>query len=58
MFENVQFFRICILKLAKSAIMAPKKLFVKNINMVSKKAEFYADFKFFDADLTNSPEKS
>jgi hypothetical protein len=38
--------------------MTHKKLFVKNINMVSKTAAFYADFKFFDADLTNSPEKS
>ncbi len=52
------FFRICILKFVKSAIMTRKKLFVENINMVSETAEFYADFKFFDADLTNSPEKS
>jgi hypothetical protein len=58
MFEMYSFFRICILKFVKSAIMTRKKFFVKYINVVSKTAEFYADFKFFDADLTNSPEKS
>jgi hypothetical protein len=33
MFENVQFFRKCILRLQKSAIMTQKKIFLKNINM-------------------------
>ncbi len=39
------------LKLAKSAIMTQKFLFVKDINMSTKNAEFYADFQFVDADL-------
>ncbi len=51
MFENVQFFSHLHLKYAKSAIMTQKIFFLKNINMGIKNAEFYADFKFVDADL-------
>ncbi len=43
------------LKFAKSAIMTPKKLFVKNINTGSKKTEFYADFKLVDAGFQKCP---
>jgi hypothetical protein len=35
-FENVQFFSHLHFKIAKSAIMTPKKFFLKNINMVIK----------------------
>ncbi len=54
MFENVQFFSHLHLKYAKSAIMT-QFFFFFNINMVSKNAEFYADFKFVDADLNKCP---
>ncbi len=43
------------LKYAKSAIKTQKKFFLKNINMGIKNAEFYADFKFVDADLNKCP---
>jgi hypothetical protein len=42
MFENVQFFRICIISLQK-CYYDQKRLFVKNINMGIKNAEFYAN---------------
>jgi hypothetical protein len=42
-------------KYAKSAIMTAKNFFLKNINMGIKNAEFYADFKFVDADLNKCP---
>jgi hypothetical protein len=51
MFENVQFFSHLHLKYTKSANMTQKNFFLKNINMGIKNAEFYADFKFVDADL-------
>jgi hypothetical protein len=37
------------------AIETPKNLSLKNINMGIKNAEFYADFKFLDADLNKCP---
>ena len=37
MFENVQFFSHLHFKIAKSAIMTQKKIFLKNINMGIKK---------------------
>ena len=56
MFENVQFFSHLHFKIAKSAIMTPKNFFLKNIIMgIKKNAEFYADFKFVDADLNKCP---
>jgi hypothetical protein len=55
MFENVQFFSHLHFKIAKSAIMTKKKFFVKISIWVSKNAEFYADFKFVDADLNKFP---
>jgi hypothetical protein len=36
-------------------LIAPKKYFLKNINMGIKNAIFYADFKFVDADLNKCP---
>jgi hypothetical protein len=40
MFENVQFFRICIFKMAKkSAIMTQNCFFLKNINVGIKKTQ-------------------
>ncbi len=45
MFENVQFFRICILSLQK--FYYDKKMFVKNINMGLKKRRILC--KFVDA---------
>ncbi len=53
MFENVQFFSHLHLKYTKSANMTQKNFFVKNINMGIK--QFYADFKFVDADLIKCP---
>ncbi len=53
MFENAQFFRICILRLQK--VLLWPQFFFLNINMGIKKAEFYADFKFVDADLNKCP---
>jgi hypothetical protein len=45
-------------KVAKSAIMYdPNKFFVKNTNMGTKIEEFYADFKFVNADLKKCPFK-
>jgi hypothetical protein len=35
--------------------MTKKKIFLKNITMGIKKKEFYADFKFVDADLNKCP---
>ncbi len=49
MFENVQFFRICILRLQK-VLLWPKNFFLEKHQYGYKKnAEFYADFKFVDA---------
>ncbi len=55
MFENVQFFLHLHLKLAKSALMTQKYFPAKDINIGIKNAEFYADFKFVDADLNKCP---
>ncbi len=49
MFENLQFFSHLHLKYAKSAIMTQK------YHYEYEKAEFYADFKFVDADLNKCP---
>ncbi len=57
MFENVQFFSHLHLKYAKSAIMTQKNVFLKILIWVSKNADFYADFKFVDADLNKCLEK-
>jgi hypothetical protein len=48
------FFSHLHFKIAKSAIMT-QNFFFLNINMVSKNAKFYADFKFVDADLNKCP---
>jgi hypothetical protein len=37
--------------------MIQKNFFFKNINMGIKNAEFFADFKFVDADLNKCPQK-
>ncbi len=55
MFENVQFFSYLHLKYAKSAIMTPKNFSWKISIWVSKKGEFYADFKFVDAGFQKCP---
>jgi hypothetical protein len=39
MFENVQFFSHSHFKIAKSAIMTQKKIFLQNINMGIKKTQ-------------------
>jgi hypothetical protein len=57
MFENVWFFSHLNLKYAKSAIMTQKNFSSKISIWVSKNAEFYADFKFVDADLNKCPQK-
>ncbi len=54
MFENVQFFSHLHIKIAKSAIMTQHFLFEK-YQYGYKNAEFYADFKFVDADLNKCP---
>ncbi len=54
MFENVQFFRICILRLQK-VLLWPKIFFFKYQYGYQINAEFYADFKFIDADLNKCP---
>jgi hypothetical protein len=55
MFENVQFFSHLHFKIAKSAIMTPKNFSEKYQYGYQKNAEFYADFKFVDADLNKCP---
>jgi hypothetical protein len=55
MFENVQFFSHLHLKYAKSANMTQKIFFFKYQYGYQKNAEFYADFKFVDADLNKRP---
>ncbi len=56
MFENVQFFSHLHFKIAKSAIMTQNKFFLEKYHYgYLKKAEFYADFKFVDADLNKRP---
>ncbi len=42
-------------KVCKKCYYDPKKFFLKNINTGIKNAEFYADFKFVDADLNKCP---
>ncbi len=54
MFENVQFFSHLHFKIAKSAIMT-QNFFYKYQYGYQKHAEFYADFKFVDADLNKCP---
>jgi hypothetical protein len=50
MLENVQFFSHLHFKIAKSAIMTPKKFFLEKYQYgYQKNAEFYADFKFVGA---------
>jgi hypothetical protein len=51
MFENVQFFSHLHFKIAKSANMTQKFFWEKYQYGYQKNAEFYADFKFVDADL-------
>ncbi len=56
MFENVQFFSHLHFKIVKSAIMTPKIFFLKKYQYgYQKNVEFYADFKFVDADLNKCP---
>ena len=56
MFVNVPFFSHLHFKIAKSAIMTPKNFFLKNNQYgYQKNPEFYADFKFVDADLNKCP---
>ena len=55
MLENVQFFSHLHLKYAKSANMTQKIFFFKYQYGYQKNAEFYADFKFVDADLNKFP---
>ncbi len=56
MFENVQSFSHLHLKYAKSAFMTQKIFFLeKNQYGYQKNAEFYADFKFFDAGFQKCP---
>jgi hypothetical protein len=56
MFENVQFFSHLHFKIAKSAIMTQKKFFLEKYQYgYQKHTEFYADFKFVDADLNKCP---
>jgi len=55
MFENVQFSSHLHLKYAKSAMMTQKIFFEKYQYGYQKNAEFYADFKFVDADLNKCP---
>ena len=53
--QMYSFFRICILRLQK-VLLWPKFFFLQKISIwVSKNAEFYADFKFVDADLNKCP---
>jgi hypothetical protein len=49
MFENVHFFAVAF-KVCKKCYY-----FVKNNNISVKKAEFYADLKFVDADFNKWP---
>ena len=42
-------------KICKKCNYDPKNFFLKNINMGIKNAEFYADFKFVNADLNKCP---
>ncbi len=56
MSENVQFVSHLHFKNPKSAIMTQKKFFLKNIKMGIKKTQnWFADFKFVDADLNKCP---
>jgi hypothetical protein len=55
MFENVQFFSHLHFKIAKSAIMTQKFFWKKYQYGYQTNAEFYADFKFVDADLNKCP---
>ncbi len=55
MFENVHFFAFAF-KVFKKCKYDPKIFFLKNINMGNQKTQnFYADFKFVDADLNKGP---
>ncbi len=42
-------------KIAKSAIITQKNVFLKNINMGIKNAEFYADFKLSGVGFQKCP---
>ncbi len=55
MVENVQFFSHLHLKFAKSAIITQKKFREKHQYGFKNNTEFYADFKFVDADLNKCP---
>ncbi len=59
MFENVQFFSHLHFKIAKSAIMTKKKIFLKNINMGIKKTQnFMLISDLLMPTYTNAPKKS
>ncbi len=56
MFENVQFFSHLHVKIVKSAIMTQKKFFFEKYQYgYQNNADFYAGFKFVDADLKKCP---
>jgi hypothetical protein len=57
MFEYVQFFSHLHLKYAKSAIMTPKKIFLKNINMDIKKRRILCWFQIRWCRLKQMPLK-
>ncbi len=59
MFENVQFFSQLHLKIAKSAIMTQKKIFLKNINMGIKNTQnFMLISNLLMPAFRNAPNKS
>ncbi len=62
MFENVIFFSDLHLKFTKSAILTPKKLLRKNINMGIKNAQNFMlisnSFKFVDSGFQKCSSKS
>ncbi len=56
MFENVQFFFAFAFKVCIKCYYDPKKIFIEKYqDGYQKNAEFYADFKFVDADLNKCP---
>jgi hypothetical protein len=59
MFENVQFFSHLHFKIAKSAIMTQKKIFLKNIKLGIKKTQsFMLISNSLMPAFRNSPNKS
>ncbi len=56
MFENVQFFFAFAFKVCQKCHYDPKNFFLEKYHYgYQKNAEFYADFKFVDADLNKCP---